>query len=108
MLRFELNTRVADKAAKPALAGLLAGLVLFAAILSSSPSLHEQFHQNSSSPSHACVVCLFAQGHLSVAEVGIVAVGMAAALSFFCKPISSAIFSSVDYRLSPSRAPPRG
>jgi hypothetical protein len=107
-LHSRLRRRFTEKVLQPALAGLLAVMVLSAAILSASPSLHAWFHHESSTPSHACVVCLFAQSQLSAAEVSVAAVVLAGAYCFFARPFSQTAFASFDYRLSPSRAPPRG
>jgi|SRR5208337_742548 len=102
-----LSTRIAKRAMKPALAGLLAGLVLFAAIASASPAIHEQFHHDPSTPSHGCAICLFALGQLGATEVSAAAVMLAGLLCFSVNPLSAVFSSSIDYRLSPSRAPPR-
>ena len=58
------SKRITERALKRAMAGLLAGWVLFAAILSSSPSLHQRFHHDSSTSSQGCVLCLLATGQI--------------------------------------------
>jgi hypothetical protein len=107
-LNLRLRRCVAEKVLQPSLAAVLAGLVLFAGILSSSPSLHEWFHSESSSPSHSCVICQFAHGQVGMADVTVGVVAFASALCFALTPLSRTVFSPFDYRLSPSRAPPRG
>lgn len=85
----------------------LAGLV-FVTLLATCPSLHEVFHgHEASSPTHQCVASLLAKGDLLCATAtDVLPVGPVLTLS--SPRIPGRIFRSVDYRLSPSRAPPAG
>jgi hypothetical protein len=91
---------------RPALAGVLALILLFVAVLSASPSLHRYFHHNSAVGDHLCLVCAFANGQVNTAEVASAAALIF--LSFVCGicAVQTTPLPSFDYRLSPSRAPP--
>jgi hypothetical protein len=49
---------------KPALAGLMAGLVLWLALLASSDCLHHQFHGSSTDGQSPCAICSVVRGHM--------------------------------------------
>src|SRR5437667_247166 len=51
--------RALRKLVKPALAGLLAALLLFTTTAAVSHLLHRTLHGNAASPNHNCVICLF-------------------------------------------------
>jgi hypothetical protein len=91
---------------KPVLAGLLALLLLVVGIISVNHSLHQSLHNDKSANTHFCLFCSFAKGQVNVADVALIA----AVRSFFhlCAPrlANPSPFTAVDYRLSPSRAPP--
>ena len=81
-------------------------LFLWVTLLAVSPRLHEAFHgQDASSASHQCIATLLSKGQVLVAcSVVVVPDPLALVLGF---PVASvSIYLSVDYRLSPSRAPP--
>ena len=105
-LQLERRLSGLSRAARPALAGLLALLLLGSGTLSVSYALHQSLHNNAAGGSHFCLVCLFAKGQVSAAEVAFVA-----ALLVLC-PLSGiraakpSPWPGFDYRLSPSRAPP--
>jgi hypothetical protein len=90
----------------PVVALLLAGALWCLTIISASPALHGLFHQDLGHEHNACLMCSLVNGQLSAAEV----VTVAAVLVFIVvrapllQPISPTV--AVDYRLSPSRAPP--
>ncbi len=95
------------RAIRPTLAALLAILLLAVSTISACPSLHHFLHSDAGTSSHQCLVCSFAKGQISAAEVsGVFAalmvslVGLALLPEFFHLP-------SFDFRLSHSRAPPR-
>jgi len=92
--------------AKSALAGLLAILLFFSSALAVS-SAHRQAHDfGSSNPSHPCAFCLFADGQISLSDVSAPSVSGSAVLIGIVARFHPAIPASMDYRLSPSRAPP--
>ncbi|WP_040550129.1 hypothetical protein [Pedosphaera parvula] len=92
--------------AKPALAGLLAILLLCFSTLAASPTLHQLIHSDSAPDSQSCVVCLLAQGQAnSVAIISIAAV-FVFALLLLVEVARAAAFLQFDYRFAPSRGPP--
>jgi hypothetical protein len=104
----QLEPRLSDlrRVAKPVLTGLLAGLLLVCGALSVSRALHQSLHNDSGGGHHLCLVCMFAKGQASAADVTLVT-----ALLVLCPLISLCAtdpspLSAFDYRLSPSRAPP--
>jgi hypothetical protein len=90
-----------------ALGGLLAVLLLVATTFSVSHSLHQLLHHDSARTNHLCLACSFAKGQVSVAVVAL----FVAAVAFCClwRVCTVGVSPSFgpDYRLSPSRAPPR-
>jgi hypothetical protein len=95
------------RVAKPALAGLLAALLLVSATLSVSHALHQSLHRDGAANNHFCLVCSFAKGQVSAADVALAS----ALVVFFClcgiRAAKPSPLPGFDYRLSPSRAPPR-
>jgi hypothetical protein len=105
-MRCRLKVWELPGAAKPAMSCLLAVLVLLAAVLSSSPLLHEHLHHGTAA-GHGCVICLFAHGQSNTPTVLVALVVFVAAFLFLQPPLNAAVLSSVDLRLAPGRAPPR-
>lgn len=92
---------------RAAVAGLLVFLLLIVMTLSANHSLHQALHHGSAADGHFCLVCFFAKGQVSIAPVALVsAVLVFYRLGGVCLANAPA-FSGFDYRLSPSRAPPR-
>jgi len=92
--------------AKSALAGLLVFLLLFSSALAVS-SAHRQSHDlGRATPSHPCAFCLFAHGQISLSDVSPPSVRGSAVVIGIVAPFHSVVPASMDYRLSPSRAPP--
>lgn len=90
-----------------ALGGFLALLLLVATALSVSHELHQSLHRGRATSGHFCLVCSFAKGQVSAAAVAVIcAVLVFCCLWGVCQPGTSP-FSGFDYRISPSRAPPR-
>lgn len=86
---------------------LFLGLFLVLQIFSASSGLHQSLHRDATSPSHHCVITLFAQGHVSAAVGAVGVAAIMAAFLFLLPPLRTAILSSLDYQLAPGRAPPR-
>jgi hypothetical protein len=84
------------------LAGFLA-LLLF----TSSPQLHKLIHPDADSADHECAITMLAHGHVDTPMAQPVLVAFVAAVFFLLPLLQSAVFSYFDYRLCPSRAPPR-
>ena len=83
----------------------LALFVVLQAFASSGP-LHKAIHPDADSSDHHCAITMLAQGQVDTPVVWLGLAAFAAALIFCLPPLNSEAFSSVDYRLSPSRAPP--
>ena len=96
-----------SRPAKPALAGLLALLLLISGTLSVSHTLHQSLHPDGAGDSHFCLVCLFAKGQVNAADVGLVSAAWAFSFFSAIRLASTSPLPGFDYRLSPSRAPPR-
>jgi hypothetical protein len=86
---------------------LLALLLLVSATLSVSHALHQALHHDGDRGSHFCLVCSLAKGQVSVAEVGLVSAILVLACLAVFRTASTSPLAGFDYRLSPSRAPPR-
>jgi hypothetical protein len=88
--------------------GAVIGLVLFLTLqlFSSSEALHKLIHPDADSPEHHCAITLFTHGQVNTSDTVLPVVAFVAALFFLLPPFQSAVFSSFDYRFSPSRAPP--
>jgi hypothetical protein len=86
---------------------LLAALLLASGALSVSHALHQYLHDDGAGANHFCLVCLFAKGQVSAADVALAST--LTALFCFCgiRAAESSFLPGIDYRLSPSRAPPR-
>jgi hypothetical protein len=86
---------------------LCLGLFFVLQIFSASGTLHQSLHNDAAAPGHHCVLTLFAQGHFSAPNVGSGLVAVFAAFLFSLPLLRAAVVASSDYKLSPSRAPPR-
>jgi hypothetical protein len=90
-----------------ALVGLLALFLLVASTLSVSHTLHQALHGSDPAGAHLCLLCSLVKGQVSVAE-GVFLLAALVLCWFACTHIYRLpLFSGFDYRLSPSRAPPR-
>jgi hypothetical protein len=87
-------------------AAICLALFLTLQLFAASGSLHRAIHSDASAPSHHCVITLLSQGQLNTPEVFTSGLVFVAALLFFLPPLHATLSSSIDYRLSPSRAPP--
>jgi len=88
------------------LVALMLSLWLGTSALAASPQLHHWFHKDSKSVTHECLVTLLSKSHLLASSGGVAL--LIAAPVFFGLLLTGELFSftSIDYRLSPSRAPP--
>jgi len=95
------------RVAKPALSGLLALLLLICGTLSVCQALHQLLHNGAAGSHHLCLVCLFAKGQVSAADAAVVAALLVLFPLFGPRAGNPSPLPAFDYRLSPSRAPPR-
>lgn len=91
---------------KPALAGLLALLLLISSALAVSGTLHQLLHNGAADSHHLCLVCSFAKGQVSAADVALVTALLVLGPLFSFRAGNPSPLPAFDYRLSPSRAPP--
>jgi len=88
------------------LVGLMLLLWLGTATLAVSPQLHQKLHKDSKSASHECVVTLLSKSHLLAGGGGSVLLVLIPVFFGLLLVAESFHFSVIDFRLSPSRAPP--
>jgi|SRR6266567_1610165 len=105
----QLNRTVRDlrRVAKPAMAGLLAALLLAVGLLAASGPLHRSLHHERSAGANFCAVCLFAQGQVEPPNLGPVFISSVFFLLCGLPAASAGVPWSVDFLLPPGRAPPR-
>ncbi len=82
-------------------------LFLFVQLLSSSTVLHKLVHSDADSVNHHCAVTLLSHGQVSATETFAPLIAFVAALFFLLPSFQTPALSTVDYRFSASRAPPR-
>ena len=92
--------------AELALSGLLALLLLVTGTLAVSTALHQALHDDAGGSQHLCLVCMFAKGQVSAADVTLVAALLVLSPLFSFRTGNPSSLAAFDYRLSPSRAPP--
>src|SRR5215469_6647322 len=86
---------------------LCLGLFLTLQLFLTAPWLHGLIHPGADSPNHHCVITVFTHGCVNSADTSLPAVTVFLGITFCLLILTSAVFSSFDYRLSPSRAPPQ-
>jgi hypothetical protein len=93
--------------AKPAVAGFVAALLVFVAIIAASHSLHQSLHHDRDAQQHICLACIFAKGQVSAADLA--PASPFVVREFFTLPALAMeqFLASPDHCLSSSRAPPR-
>jgi hypothetical protein len=96
-----------SRAAKSALAGLLALFVLVATTSSVSHGLHQALHPNAPASSHLCLICSLAKGQVTAADVAPALALFSLVLLFSVPALKTLALPASDRRLAPSRAPPR-
>ena len=90
---------------KPALAALLAGIVLLLDAMAACHDLHEWVHKDADQPGHECAVTMFAHGKVDAATVD-VAVIVPAAPVVATPQLVFSVFSPAIQHLPQGRAPP--
>ena len=81
-------------------------LWLGTAALAASPELHHRLHKDSRNVTHECLITLVSKGHLLAGGTGflpLISIPVFFGLLFIAESFH---LTPVDYRLSPSRAPP--
>lgn len=95
-----------DTTSRRFLAAICLTLFLVLELLASDPALHKLIHSDADSARHHCAITLFAHGNVSAADTSATIAVFVAALLFSLPILQSAILSRLDFRVSPSRAPP--
>jgi hypothetical protein len=95
-----------SRVAKPALAGLLALILIFAATVSVSQTVHRFLHHDASASGHFCLICSIAKGQVSAAAVATIPAPPVISCFSSLPATDASVLRGFDYRLSPSRAPP--
>jgi len=88
------------------LVALMLVLWLGTSALAASPELHHRLHKDSKSLTHECLVTLLSKSHLLAGGTGSFVLAFIPIFFGLLLIADSSHFSIVDYRLSPSRAPP--
>ena len=81
-------------------------LWLGTAAVATSPELHHRLHKDSKSTTHECLVTLLSKSQLLAGGAGSFLLALIPTLFGLLVLAESSPFSLIDYRLSPSRAPP--
>jgi hypothetical protein len=89
----------------PALAALLAGLVLLLNAMAAAPALHDLIHHDAAESGHQCAVTLFAHGQMD-SPVLEVAASIPVAPAEFLPLISVSVLNAPVETLPPGRGPP--
>jgi|ERR1043166_4260745 hypothetical protein len=105
----QLNRTVRDlrRVAKPALAGLLAALLLAFGLLAANGPLHRSLHHDPAAGANFCAICLFAQGQVELPNLGPVVISTTFFVLCGLLAAGAGVPWSVDSLLPPGRAPPR-
>ena len=91
---------------KPALAGLMAGLILLLALVASSERLHNRFHGSSTDGQSPCAICSVVRGHIDAPAPASPASAIALIVAWILPRFESARPQPVDYSVASSRGPP--
>jgi hypothetical protein len=92
---------------KPAIAGLMAAMVLALALFAASEDLHLKLHQDSPTGHHGpCAICSVVQGQLEAPTVNALTVVAPSSISWTLLAKDSAVPQAVDFSVASSRGPP--
>jgi hypothetical protein len=105
-LKLEPKLSGLSRVARSALSGLLALLLLASGTVAVSRALHQMLHNDAAGGHHLCLVCSFAKGQVSAADVTLLAALVVLCPLFSLRAAIPSPLPVFDYRLSPSRAPP--
>jgi hypothetical protein len=102
----EPNRHSTARLGKSVLAGLLAAFILLVNTFACDSAFHKHLHADPGHSGHNCALCLFLHGQVDSADVAIIKDFFVASMTA-CQPATDTFGnSSLDLRLSPSRAPP--
>ena len=86
--------------------GLMLLLWMGTAALAASPALHQYLHKDSKSLSHECIVTLLSKSHLLAGGNSNFVLVLIPIFFGLLLAVECFQFSIIEFRLSPSRAPP--
>lgn len=101
-----LLTRLKLSSLKPALAGLLALLVLLLTFASASNWLHHQLHTEAHHGQSPCAVCAVTKGQLDAPVVAVSEVFAALSVAWTVPSVEVVALAAIDLSVAPSRGPP--
>jgi len=91
---------------QPALAGLLACLILLLTLAASSPGLHHQLHATADHDQTPCAVCTITKGQLAAPVVAVSEVFASLPLAWTLAQVQVLHPRAVDLSVASSRGPP--
>jgi hypothetical protein len=92
---------------RPAVAGLMAALVLVLTVFASSEGLHHKLHDGPAAAHHGpCAVCSVAQGHLEIPAPVVSGLLAALSVSWTLPFLKTAAPLEADFSVASSRGPP--
>jgi hypothetical protein len=92
---------------KPAIAGLMAAMVLVLALFAASEDLHLKLHQDSPTAHHGpCAICSVAQGQFEAPAVNALAVVAPPSISWTLSAADFTLPQAADFSVASSRGPP--
>lgn len=92
---------------KPAMAGLMAAIVLALALFASSERLHHAFHQDATSAHPVpCAACSLAQGQVELPGAAVSEVFAPLSVAWTIPSFSPATTQEADFYVASSRGPP--
>ena len=95
-------------AAKSALSGFLAFVLLVSATLSVSHAFHQKVHTENGGSGHSCLICSLSKGQVNAADVAPILTIFVSSLLFFIPVLRVGWLPVTDRRLAPNRGPPAG
>jgi hypothetical protein len=91
---------------KPALAGLMTGLVLWLALIASSDLLHHQFHGHDLDGPSPCAICSVVRGHIDAPTPASPEAAVALGVAWTLPRLESGMPHPVDGAVDSTRGPP--
>lgn len=92
---------------KPAIAGLMAAMVLVLALFAASEDLHLKLHQDSPTAHHGpCAICSVAQGQVETPAINTFAIVATPSISWTLSVADFTLPQAADFSVASSRGPP--
>jgi hypothetical protein len=81
---------------------------MVAMTFSVSHTLHQFLHRDGTGNDHSCLACSLVKGQVSAAAVALISAVLVLSCFWVICLVHTTPFCGIDYRTSPSRAPPLG